>query len=119
MAKTKKQRQPIRKPRIAKGDTVIVRSGRDAGQTGAVLKVFPARGAALVEGVNVYFRHARPSEKNPQGGRIKKEMPVHLSNLMVVGDDKQPSLVGRKEVDSADGGKRRVRYLKRSGQELG
>jgi len=70
--------------RIRKGDVVVVRSGDDAGRRGRVLRVLPADGRAVVEGVNVVFKHLRRSQKNPRGGRVEKEAPVPLSRLMPV-----------------------------------
>jgi len=67
-----------------KGDRVIVLSGDDRGKEGVVLKVEPSKNRAIVEGVNFVKRHQRPTQKNPQGGIVEKEAPVHLSNLMVV-----------------------------------
>ncbi|MBD3166721.1 50S ribosomal protein L24 [bacterium] len=71
--------------RIRKGDTVVVLSGDDRGKEGIVLKVDPENSRAIVEGVNFVKRHMRPTQKNPQGGIVEKEAPVHLSNLMVIG----------------------------------
>jgi large subunit ribosomal protein L24 len=70
--------------RIRKGDTVVVRAGDDAGKRGRVLRVLPGRGKAVVEGVNVAFKHLKRSQKNPRGGRLEKEAPVPLSRLMPV-----------------------------------
>lgn len=114
MRKTKQKRQPVAKPRIRKGDTVIVCKGKDRGQTGEVMKVIPEEGRALVQGVNKYFRHMKPTQQDPHGGRVEKEVPVPLANLMVVGSDNTPSRVGIRVND--DG--KRVRYLKKTGEEL-
>jgi large subunit ribosomal protein L24 len=70
--------------RIRKGDLVVVRQGDDAGKRGRVLRVLPKRGKAVVEGVNVAFKHLKRSQKNPRGGRVEKEAPVPLSRLMPV-----------------------------------
>jgi large subunit ribosomal protein L24 len=70
--------------RVRKGDLVVVRSGDDAGRRGRVLRVLPGDGRAVVEGVNVVFKHLRRSQKNPRGGRVEKEAPVPLSRLMPV-----------------------------------
>lgn len=114
MRKTKRKRQPIEKPRIRKGDTVMVCKGKDRGQTGEVLKVIPSEGRALVQGINKYFRHMKPTQQDPHGGRVEKEVPVALANLMVVGSDNTPSRVGIRV--NEDGAK--VRYLKKTGEEL-
>ena len=70
--------------RIRKGDLVVVRSGADAGKRGRVLRVLPGEDRAVVEGVNLLFKHLRRSQKNPQGGRVRREAPVHCSKLMPV-----------------------------------
>lgn len=70
--------------RIRKGDTVIVRSGADAGKRGRVLRVLPDREKAVIEGVNLVHKHLKKSQKNPQGGRIRREAPVPLSKLVLV-----------------------------------
>ncbi len=114
MAKYKKTRQPVKKPKIRKGDTVLVRKGKDRGHVGEVLKVIPEEGRALVQGANRVFRHTRPNEKNPHGGRVHKEVAIPLSNLMLVGADRTPSRVGIKR--GTDG--KIVRVLKKTGQEL-
>jgi large subunit ribosomal protein L24 len=69
--------------RVVKGDTVLVVSGEDRGKTGRVLAVLEDKQRVLVEGVNFVKRHTRPSQKNPQGGIVEREAPVHLSNVML------------------------------------
>ncbi len=68
--------------RIRKDDVVVVISGDHKGARGKVLRVIPEKQRVLVEGVNMVYRHVRKSQKNPQGGRIQKEAPLHLSNVM-------------------------------------
>jgi len=70
--------------RIKKGDVVFVRSGADAGKRGRVLRVLPSDGRALVEGINLVFKHMRKSQKHPQGGRVRREASVDLSKLMPI-----------------------------------
>jgi large subunit ribosomal protein L24 len=70
---------------IKKGDTVVVLSGDDRGKEGVVLKIDRKKNRAVVEGVNFVKRHVRPTQKNPQGGIIEKEAPVHVSNLLPLG----------------------------------
>ena len=96
---------------IKKGDTVYVNSGEDKGKTGRVLKVLVKEGRALVEGINMVSKSTKPNAKNPQGGIVKQEAAIHISNLNVV-DPKtgKPTRVGRKE--SSDG-RTFVRYAKR------
>ncbi len=100
---------------IKKGDTVYVNAGDNKGQTGKVLKVFVKEQRALVEGVNMVSKSQKPSAKNPQGGIVKMEAPIQISNLNVV-DPKtgKPTRIGRKL--NADG--KLVRYAKKSGEEI-
>lgn len=69
---------------IKKGDTVYVNAGDDKGKTGQVLRVLVKEQRAIVEGVNMVKKSAKPSAKNPQGGFIQKEAPIHISNLNLV-----------------------------------
>jgi large subunit ribosomal protein L24 len=70
---------------IKKNDMVYVLSGRDRAKTGKVLKVYPSKARALVEGLNTINKHTRPNpQKNVKGGILEKESPIHISNLMVV-----------------------------------
>ena len=100
---------------IKKGDTVYVNSGEDKGKTGVVLKVLVKENRAVVEGVNMVSKHTKPSAKNPQGGIVKMEAPIHISNLNVV-DPKtgKATRIGRKM--SSEG--TLVRYSKKSGEEI-
>ena len=67
---------------IRKDDIVEVISGDHKGQRGKVLRLNPKRGLVVVEGVNMVYRHVRPSRRNPQGGRVQREAPIHVSNLL-------------------------------------
>ena len=100
---------------IKKGDTVFVNSGEDKGKTGTVLRVLVKESRAIVEGVNMVSKSTKPSAKNPQGGIVKQEAPIHISNLNVV-DSKtgKPTRIGRKL--SSEG--TLVRYSKKSGEEI-
>ena len=69
---------------IKKGDTVIVNAGDSKGQTGKVLKVLVEKERAIVEGVNMVSKHTKPNAKNPQGGIVKQEASIHISNLQPV-----------------------------------
>ena len=104
----------MKKLHIKKGDTVYVNAGNDKGKTGKVLEVIPAKDRAVVEGVNIVSKHAKPSPKHPQGGIVKQEASVHISNLQVV-DPKTgvPTRIGRKVVDG-----KIVRFAKKSGEEI-
>jgi len=101
---------------IKKGDTVYVLSGEDKGKTGKVLRVLVKEQRAIVEGLNMVSKSQKPSAKFPQGGIIKMEAPIHISNLNVVDpkDPKKPTRIGRKL--NAEG--KRVRYAKKSGEEI-
>ncbi|MBO7603900.1 MAG: 50S ribosomal protein L24 [Bacteroidales bacterium] len=100
--------------RIKKGDTVYVNAGNDKGKTGKVLSVDPAKDRAIVEGVNMVSKHTKPNAKQPQGGILKQEAPIHMSNLNLI-DPKsgKPTRVGFK-VD----GDKKVRIAKKSGEEI-
>ena len=99
---------------IKKGDTVKVLSGADNGKTGKITSVDREKGRAFVEGINLVSKHAKPSASNPQGGIVKREASVHISNLMVVDSKGQASRTGRKL--NKDG--KLVRYSKKSGEVL-
>ncbi|MBZ4676175.1 MAG: ribosomal protein [Anaerophaga sp.] len=100
---------------VKKGDIVIVNAGVNKGQEGRVLEVFPEKKRAIVEGVNMVSKHTKPNSDNPQGGIIKKEAPIHISNLNL----KDPSSgeatrIGRRRNDQG----KLVRYSKKSGEEI-
>ena len=103
---------------IKKNDTVVVLAGEDKGKTGKVLKVLVEKQRAIVEGVNIVSKSTKPNAKAPQGGIIKKEAPINLSNLAVVdpksGRDPKPTRVGFRF--NEDG--KKVRYSKKSGEEI-
>jgi large subunit ribosomal protein L24 len=67
---------------IRRNDTVEVIAGDHRGARGKVLRIDWDRGLVLVEGVNMVYRHVRPSQRNPQGGRVQKEAPIHISNVL-------------------------------------
>lgn len=102
--------------KIKKGDVVMVIAGEDKGHTGEVLGVYPKEQKVLVQGANRVYRHLRPSRQNPQGGRIQKEMPIHISNVLPTDPQTgRPTRVGFRVGE--DGTKERV--AKASGQSLG
>jgi len=70
--------------KIRKEDVVVVLTGDDRGKQGKVLRTNPSKSRVVVEGVNVVFKHVRKSQKNPRGGRIQKEAPIHVSNVRLV-----------------------------------
>lgn len=105
----------MKKLHIKKGDTVYVNAGEDKGKTGRVLKVFVDKERAIVEGVNIVSKSTKPNAKSPQGGIVKQEAAIHISNLNVV-DPKtgKPTRIGRK----LDANGKLVRYAKTSGEEI-
>lgn len=104
-----------KKLHIKKGDTVVVNTGESKGQRGRILEIYRKTRRALVEGVNIISKHTKPDAQNPQGGIVKKEAPVHISNLMLIDPSSgEPTRTGRKYNDN----KKLVRYSKKSGEEI-
>ena len=105
----------MRKLHIRKGDTVYVNAGEDKGKTGRVLKVLVKKNRAVVEGINMVSKSTKPSAKHRQGGIIKQEAPIHISNLNVL-DPKsgKPTRIGRRRNTEGT----LVRYSKKSGEEI-
>ena len=99
---------------IKKNDTVYVLAGEDKGKTGKVLEVLVDKQKAIVEGVNFVNKSAKPSAKNPQGGFVKVEAPIHISNLSLI-DPKsgKPTRISIKHE-----GKNVIRISKKSGEEI-
>jgi len=100
---------------IRQGDLVQVIAGNDRGRTGRVLKVLTDDDKVIIEGINRRFRHVRPSQANPQGGRVEKEMPIHISNVQPVSPSTNKPTRVRFET-KADGSK--VRLAVSGGDEL-
>ncbi len=100
---------------IKKGDTVYVNAGDDKGKTGRVLSVLTDKNKAVVEGVNMVSKSTKPSAKHPQGGIVKMEAPINVSNLNLV-DPKsgKPTRVGHRVNENGV----KVRYSKKSGEEI-
>ena len=100
---------------IKKGDTVYVNAGEDKGKTGRILEVQVGKQRAIVEGVNMVSKSTKPNANNPQGGIVKKEASIHISNLNPI-DPKsgKPTRIGR--VKNAEG--KLVRVSKKSGEEI-
>jgi large subunit ribosomal protein L24 len=104
-----------KKLHIKKGDTVFVNAGDDRGKSGKVLEVLTEKNRAIVEGINMVSKHTKPNAKSPQGGIIKQEAGVHVSNLQVVDPAKGgPTRIGRRMNDKG----KLVRYSKKSGEEI-
>ena len=100
---------------IKKGDTVVVIAGESKGQRGKVLSVQVDKQRAVVEGINMVSKHTKPNAKNTQGGIVKQEAPVHISNLMLVEPATgNPTRTGRRMGENG----KLVRYSKKSGEEI-
>lgn len=99
---------------IKKDDTVIVLSGSDKGKTGKVLRVRVAEKRAIVEGINIITKSTKPSAKNPQGGIIKREASIHISNLSLI----DPKSGKATRISIKRDGKKIVRIAKKSGEEI-
>ena len=104
------------KLKIKKDDTVVVLAGTSKGKQGKVIKVIPSNNRAIVEGVNMVSKHTKPNAANPQGGIIKQEATINISNIMLI-DPKsgKPTRIGRK-VDEKTG--KLVRFAKKSGESI-
>ncbi len=100
---------------VHKNDTVVVIAGNSRGKQGKILKVFPREQRVIVENVNLVKRHTRPSQKNPQGGIVQKEAPIHATNVMVVCPKcNKPTRVGHAHVvDATSGNKKTMRVCKK------
>ena len=100
---------------IKKGDTVIVNAGDDRGQKGRVLSVLRSKNRAIVEGLNMVSKSTKPNAKHPQGGIIKMEAPIHISNLSLIDPASgKATRIGRRKNDAGV----TVRYSKKSGEEI-
>jgi large subunit ribosomal protein L24 len=110
----KKQVQPG-KLKIRKGDLVKVIAGDSKGSQGKIVEVLVEKGRAIVEGANMVSKHTKPNAANPNGGIVKQEAAIHISNLMLV-DPKsgKPTRVGKKRNDAG----KLVRVAKKSGEEI-
>ena len=105
----------MRKLHIKKGDTVRVIAGDDRGKEGRVLSVEAEKNRAIVEGVNIITKATKPNAQHPQGGLVKKEAPINISNIALI-DPKsgKPTRIGYRVDDNG----KKVRYSKKSGQEI-
>lgn len=100
---------------IKKGDTVMVITGDHKGQQGKVLRIDTEKYRAIVEGVNLVSKHTKPNAKNPQGGIVKQESPIHLSNLKVIDSTGKATRIGRKIDPKTE---KSVRYSKNTGEVI-
>jgi large subunit ribosomal protein L24 len=100
--------------KIKKGDSVVVRSGKDKGRTGTVVQVMPKDDKVLVSGVNVATRHRKPTQENPQGGIERREAPMHISKVSLADPkDGKPTRVRFEEKDG-----KKVRVAVKSGETI-
>ncbi|MBR4822600.1 MAG: 50S ribosomal protein L24 [Bacteroidales bacterium] len=104
----------MKKLKIKKGDTVYVTTGSSKGKTGKVLSVLTEKDRVIVEGVNLVSKSTKPNSKQPQGGIIKQEAAIHISNVNLIDPaSSKPTRVGYKVVDG-----KKIRVAKKSGQEI-
>ena len=103
----------MKKFNIKKGDTVMVNAGNDKGKTGKVLQVLRDKDRVIVEGVNMVSKHTKPTPKAPQGGIIKQEAGIHISNVNLVDGNGKATKVAHTEVDG-----KKVRLAKTTGEEI-
>ena len=101
--------------KIKKGDSVVVRSGKDKGRSGTVLQVMPKEGKVLVSGVNVAARHRKPSQTNPQGGIDRREAPMAISKVGLA--DPKTGKATRVRFETSKDGKK-VRVAVKSGEKI-
>jgi large subunit ribosomal protein L24 len=100
--------------RIRKDDMVEVISGNDRGKRGKVLRVIPDKNRLVVQGINLRWKHLRKSQQHPQGGRVRREVPIHMSNVMIHDDAAGRTRVGFQVVDG-----KKVRIARKTGAPLG
>ncbi len=98
---------------IKKGDSVIVTAGNDKGTVGEVVRVITDKNRVVVKGVNIRARHMKPTQANPQGGIVRREMPIHMSNVSPVVDGKPTRVRFETKKDGS-----KVRVAARDGSEL-
>lgn len=101
--------------RIRKGDMVEILAGNDRGKRGRVLRVIPDKSRVVVQGVNLRWKHMRKSQQMPQGGRMRREMPLHVSNVMLFDEAaQQRSRIGYTVQDG-----KKVRVARKTGAVVG
>ncbi|MCR4565019.1 MAG: 50S ribosomal protein L24 [Bacteroidales bacterium] len=103
----------MKKFNIKKGDTVYINAGNDKGKTGKVLQVLRDKDRVIVEGVNMVSKHTKPNPKAPQGGIVKQEASIHISNVNLMDANGKATKVAHKEVDG-----KKVRIAKTTGEEI-
>jgi len=100
------------KLKIKSGDNVRVMAGDHKGEEGKVVVIYPAKNRAIVEGVNMISKHTKPSAQNPQGGIVKKEASIHITNLMLLENGEVTKVGFRKEGD------KKIRFSKKSDKAI-
>ena len=103
----------MKKFNIKKGDTVYVNAGNDKGKTGKVLEVIREKDRVVIEGINMVSKHTRPNPQHPQGGIVKQEAPIHISNVNLMDAAGKPTKIAHKVVDG-----KKVRIAKSTGEEI-
>jgi large subunit ribosomal protein L24 len=104
-----------KKLKIKKGDSVFINTGEYKGQKGRVLEVDRDKDRLIVEGINLISKHTKPNAKNPNGGIVKQEAPIHISNVMLLDPASgKPTRIGKKLNENG----KLVRYSKKSGEEI-
>ncbi|MBS1519111.1 MAG: 50S ribosomal protein L24 [Bacteroidetes bacterium] len=107
------------KTRLKKNDTVKVISGNSKGAVGKVLFIDNEKGSLIVEGVNIIHRHTKPNQKNPQGGIIKREAPINISNVMLMCPKMNvPTRIGMQVIKEDSTGKRTKMRFSKKAQEI-
>jgi large subunit ribosomal protein L24 len=110
--------------RIKKGDIVVIRRGKDRGtgdkpRTGKVLHVFTKNNRLIIEGINMINRHARPTRTNPKGGIVRKEAPIHRSNVALYCKScDAPTKISYKIIDEGKGIKTKIRLCRKCGEAI-
>jgi len=106
--------------KIHKNDNVMVIAGNDRGKSGKVLKVFPSDLKVIIEGINIRKRHTKPNQKNPQGGILEKEAPIHVSNVMLIDpkNNEATRLGSQIILDEKTKKKKRIRVSRVSGEMI-
>ncbi len=102
------------KLKVKSGDLVKVIAGNHKGEEGKIVRIFADKNTAIVEGVNMISKHTKPSAQNPQGGIVKKEAPIHISNISLV----DPKTKEATKVGYRTEGDKKVRFSKKSNQVL-
>lgn len=104
--------------RIKKGDTIFVRTGADKGKTGKVLSVDVDKKLLVIEGINMRNKHQRPTQKQPKGGIISMEQPIHLSNVAIYSSTLSGPTKVASRVITEGNKKKRVRICRKTGEEI-